>query len=93
MVPASKHLDYYWDNRANLFLSPNMKAENNTAYGSIIGQIPEYADADAVREWTALYYALIEEIDDDVGVLLQTLGDQVNNTLVIFTSDHGEMLG
>jgi membrane-anchored protein YejM (alkaline phosphatase superfamily) len=37
--------------------------------------------------------ALVEEIDEEVGTLLSTLGDDAVNTLVIFTSDHGEMLG
>lgn len=50
-------------------------------------------DPEKIQEWTALYYALIEEIDDEVGALMQTLGDEASNTLVIFTSDHGEMLG
>ncbi|MCL2884094.1 MAG: sulfatase-like hydrolase/transferase [Oscillospiraceae bacterium] len=41
------------------------------------------------------YYALVSDIDDKVGALLDTL-DQVgeaDNTAVIFTSDHGDMLG
>lgn len=37
--------------------------------------------------------ALIEQVDDQVGLLLDTLGDDVNKTLILFTSDHGEMLG
>lgn len=43
----------------------------------------------------AAYYAMIELIDDNVGRMLQALEDtgQRENTLVIFTSDHGEMLG
>jgi arylsulfatase A-like enzyme len=36
---------------------------------------------------------LIEEIDEEIGLLLQTLGDQASNTLIVFTSDHGETLG
>lgn len=50
-------------------------------------------DPEKVQEWTALYYALIEEIDEEVGLLMESLGDAADNTLVIFTSDHGEMLG
>jgi arylsulfatase A-like enzyme len=41
------------------------------------------------------FQSMIEEIDDWVGKLLNKL-DEVgasSNTLVIFTSDHGEMLG
>lgn len=41
------------------------------------------------------YYALISHIDDQIGRLLQALQEYgvLNNTLIIFTSDHGEMMG
>ncbi len=44
---------------------------------------------------TAAYYAMIELIDDNLGRLLDALdaSGQRDNTIVIFTSDHGEMLG
>ena len=43
----------------------------------------------------AAYWAMVELIDTQVGRLLDTLKatGQRDNTLVIFTSDHGEMLG
>jgi arylsulfatase len=43
----------------------------------------------------ACYYAMIEKIDQSVGVLLDTLETtgQLENTIIIFTSDHGELLG
>jgi arylsulfatase A-like enzyme len=47
------------------------------------------------QEVTAAYYAMIELIDDQVGRILRALEEtrQRENTLVIFMSDHGEMLG
>lgn len=47
------------------------------------------------REITAAYYAMIELIDDQVGRLLGHLDatGQRENTIVLFMSDHGEMLG
>lgn len=53
---------------------------------------PEEFDAKQVQ---AAYYAMIELIDDNVGRLLDTLErtGQRENTLIIFTSDHGESLG
>ena len=47
------------------------------------------------RQVTAAYYAMIELIDDQVGRMLTALEEtnQAENTLVIFMSDHGEMLG
>ena len=43
----------------------------------------------------AAYYAMIELIDDNIGRLLDALEEtgQRENTVIIFTSDHGEMLG
>ncbi len=43
----------------------------------------------------AHYAALVKQIDDEVGTLLQTLSDQglLEKTIVIFTSDHGDFLG
>ncbi len=43
----------------------------------------------------AAYYAMIKLVDDQVGRILNYLTDtgQRENTLVVFTSDHGEMLG
>ncbi len=47
------------------------------------------------RENRAAYYAMIALIDENVGRMLQALEEtgQRENTLVIFMSDHGEMLG
>ncbi|MGF1477379.1 MAG: sulfatase [Geminicoccaceae bacterium] len=44
--------------------------------------------------WTlqAAYYAMIKLIDDQLGRILDRLGDR-RNTIVLFTSDHGESLG
>lgn len=47
------------------------------------------------REVTAAYYAMIEQVDDNVGRMMKALEEtgQRKNTIVIFTSDHGELLG
>jgi len=47
------------------------------------------------RSDIATYYAMISAIDDQVGRLLQALQDLglEQNTIVLFTSDHGNMLG
>lgn len=41
------------------------------------------------------YYALITHIDDQIGRLLQALYEHgaLHNTVVLFTSDHGELMG
>jgi arylsulfatase A-like enzyme len=49
----------------------------------------------AGREQIAAYYAAITAIDDQVGRLLRGLADLGldRDTIVLFTSDHGDMLG
>ncbi len=46
-------------------------------------------------EEIAAYYAAITAVDDQVGRLMQTLSESGldENTIVLFTSDHGDMLG
>jgi arylsulfatase A-like enzyme len=52
--------------------------------------------SDRDQRWIrAAYYAMVEDIDEKVGRLLAVLDEtgQRDRTLVVFTSDHGEMLG
>jgi arylsulfatase len=53
---------------------------------------PEEIQAQKIQ---ALYYAMIEQIDEQLGRLLDALErtGQREDTVVIFTSDHGEALG
>ena len=45
------------------------------------------------RTIKAMYYACISFIDYNLGRILDALGEDINNTLILYTSDHGEMLG
>ena len=56
---------------------------------------PEVQGQRDARTLQAAYYAMVELIDDRVGDMLQALerSGQRDDTIVIFTSDHGEMLG
>ena len=48
-----------------------------------------------IRRARAAYYGLVSYVDDKIGRLLDCLGacDLAENTVVMHTSDHGEMLG
>ena len=50
---------------------------------------------DEIRKMIAGYYGSVSYVDHLLGILLEALitTDQLDDTLVIFTSDHGEMLG
>lgn len=55
----------------------------------------EYADPEKIKYMISEYYGIISEIDDWIGKILDKLDALgiADNTLIIFTSDHGEMLG
>ena len=56
---------------------------------------PEHPDSFDGRKIQAQYYAMIELIDDQLARLLGHIeaAGELENTLIIFTSDHGESLG
>ncbi len=56
---------------------------------------PYFQDLEKAKATRAYYYSMVQLIDEQLGVILETL-DRLGlheNTLVIFASDHGEMLG
>jgi arylsulfatase A-like enzyme len=54
-----------------------------------------YKDEENIKHMRSIYYGMVKEIDVWVGEILDKLDELglAENTLVIFTSDHGEMLG
>jgi arylsulfatase A-like enzyme len=58
-------------------------------------QMKRYRNKEHVRQMISNYYGLVKEVDDWVGKILDKLRELglERNTMVVFTSDHGEMLG
>lgn len=52
-------------------------------------------DSEALRRMRVGYYACITHLDHQIGRLLTALGEEglMDNTVILFVSDHGEMLG
>jgi choline-sulfatase len=52
-------------------------------------------DEAKIRKFVSAYYGLVSFMDDNVGQVLDALEEsgQAGNTRIIYTSDHGEMLG
>lgn len=57
--------------------------------------ISYFNDDEKAKKTTSYYYSMIQLLDEQIGDLYQTLEKLgiLNNTILIFTSDHGEMLG
>ena len=74
--------------------TPFQQLDHQAAYGGTAMSFVHTTPEDR-REIKAAYYAMIEQVDTEVGHMLQTLEEtgQADNTIVIFMSDHGEMLG
>jgi choline-sulfatase len=56
---------------------------------------PELSDPEAARRRIAYYYASLAQMDDCAGTVLRALKESglEDDTIVLYTSDHGEMLG
>ncbi len=70
------------------------QVDHDGAYGGMLLGFSKMSGRER-REVTAAYYAMIEQIDDHVGRMIKVLEDtgQRENTIIIFMSDHGELLG
>jgi arylsulfatase A-like enzyme len=62
-----------------------------TTPSSLIGRYPDHE----VHESRAAYYAGIDFVDEQLGRVLDALKNrgELENTLILFTSDHGDMMG
>jgi len=79
----------------DLATKPDVYTEASIA--SYAGAMPGFRDftAEQIQEFKAQYYAMVSLVDAEVGRLLDVLDREglAENTLVVFTSDHGELLG
>ena len=50
---------------------------------------------DQWKHTLAMYYAMVSQVDDAVGIMLKRLDDMqiTNDTIVIYTADHGDLCG
>jgi arylsulfatase A-like enzyme len=78
-------------------LETKPEIQRQASTGSYAGHARGFRDHTSreIREIIAAYYAMVSLIDDETKRILDRLQAQGldDNTLVIFTSDHGEMLG
>ena len=67
----------------------------NSPYSGKPGESMLYRRPHLIQQMRSIYYGMITEADEWIGKILNRLDELklTDNTLVIFTSDHGEMLG
>ena len=58
-------------------------------------RLGEIMGPEGLREYAAIYHGMVKYIDDQLGRILKRLDKKglAENTLVIFSSDHGDMVG
>jgi len=94
-MPMKQYLDKY-DARAipvptsfgdTLAGKPGLHRRESETWGKVTGQ--------DVRDSRAHYYAYTEQVDAQIGRVLKALDEsgQADNTLVVCTTDHGDMVG
>jgi len=103
VCPPGKYKDMYKPD--NIKLPSNFSDGENLLEHPFIGEqlrdkrfvhlLPQKVDEETARIFTALTYGSISMIDDSIGRILKTLEKTglKNNTMVIFTSDHGDYCG
>ncbi len=91
--------DYYRD--ADISVPPPVPAERvNETWSRYLDGLDRHSqtqvmDEDFVREGIRHYLGMVSLVDQKVGEVIATLADlgQLDDTWIIHTSDHGEMLG
>ena len=93
-LPLPKRFDDPADEVAiHPFFEPS--PPNRTPAGNVKG-FPDLAPSvENTQTLRAIYFGLITEVDEHIGRVIKFLKDsgQYDNTLIVVTADHGEMLG
>jgi arylsulfatase A-like enzyme len=83
-----------WWHRASLENKPQLADPVMLKFRAEGSRVPDQTDAQ-LAEMTANYYGMISLIDHNVGRIVAALEARgaLENTLIIYTTDHGELLG
>ncbi len=84
----------YYDMFKNKTLGPSKNySDSLDPYGDSWSN--EHKTQKMIAEWMRVYYAMTTNLDWNFGRLISSIKDAgiIDNTIIIFTSDHGEMFG
>ncbi len=96
-LPKHRQRDFErrpWWHKASLEGVPQLADPVMLKFRAQGSRVPDQSDAQ-LAEMTANYYGMISQIDHNVGRILDALETHgcAEDTLVIYTTDHGELLG
>ncbi len=89
---SKEQFDYYYERVPIFYEEP---CDHPVLSKSQQGE-PVNASEEAVRRATAAYYGMISTIDDYFGQVLdqlENLGEDLDDWIIVYTSDHGDMMG
>ena len=98
-VASQEHWDRYNDDDIDMPAVPPLPLEQMDTHSRRLHymfHMDEYTVTDShVRNARRAYYGMLSYIDDKIGELMTALTESglIEDTLIVFTSDHGEMLG
>ena len=83
-----------WWHKAQLEGKPQLADPVMLKFRAEGSRVPDQTDAQ-LAEMTANYYGMISQVDHNVGRIMSALESAgvLDNTLVIYTTDHGDLLG
>jgi len=94
-MPIKKYADMYLENMDDLELPPNYDHERLQRWCQASPMRPDSLTVEDVKYFRALYFGFMTQLDAALGDLFAGMEERelMKNTIIIFTSDHGDNLG
>lgn len=96
LAPLQCYLDMYRDVQIDEAWHADWETRKNiSALTSVRDYWPVGTNKDTHKQLRQAYYALCTHIDHQIRIILGTLREEdlLNDTVILFTADHGDMLG
>ncbi len=97
IAPAPYHAMYRAGDVLPALRTEDERADPHPVYRALMAMRPSrnFSRAEARARVIPTYIGLIKQIDDQLGVLFRFLDERglTNDTMIVFTSDHGDYLG
>jgi arylsulfatase A-like enzyme len=77
LVSSTEYINYYWNNQSKLLVPPSIDDPlSNSAYKSLQKRGKNnYNKGPWIQEMMAVYYSVVQEVDDWIGTLTAKLND------------------